>query len=927
MRNDSIRFSSIVLISLAGILLIGAALAGVEISESGVVFTLSAPNADAVYLAGDFNDWSETATPMKLDGGIWRVELELAPRRYEYKFLVDGEYTTDPDNPNTNPDPYGGENSVVTVSPAGEPKASVDANIEKTEPLRVKDVVDTKNVEFSYKAPTAKNLAVAGDFNSWSTDANQMEKGDDGIWRTTIELFPGKYEYKYVVDGDYVTDPNNPEKAPDPYGGENSVINVPEMILEVHSDREGDLIDDGYKGSKNVEVVESSNNAQLATPKPETPGDGTEYTFEYYNPGARQVFIAGDFNSWSPNATEMESDGDGNWSKTVVLKPGKYGYKYIVDGNWQPDPDNPRTQPDGYGGVNSLVEISKSGEVVEAEETGVVERVSNTFANSRVYIGGKYTGIAESRWNHDGDKRFRLDVPRHRMEAYLRVSISDNVRALGALSFDTKDADRIYEAALAMDSAAVDLITDNFRGQIYYNRPVGGLGDPMEIVGESAMAGSPDVELPFGMGTGGIKADGTLFGAHLTGIYADRYYSRAAQLPEGALLDDLGRPTLGLFAEEVVSPSPNPDAYTEYATDILGARISRPVGPMEIGALLRMDSGNWWYSYANLTLPALDDWIDSTGSTSDWFALGKTEWLYGGDLRFDDDAISAWVQYLGYDYYGGIVAGNRENDARDDNGPVNLELGARKGHLGGTGFDVPLFDLLRIGGEYSSLMYSSPEDSGVYIEPMPSTDGDGRVDMAFFEITPEESKTWWEAFQLNLALDKYIPLKVYGGLDKSKDAFSGTQRDAIQYGFSMKGSFLWEFLLYDIRADWADAEFADGRTESEMLSKYALAIHLTENWHLGFDAAYHSISAVSADDSTLWDSSANPFFAYLQYSPVENVRMQVYWGFHPVMANGWVAGRREFIDGYMRENNASYAEAWEELGKIRQIGFRGEMDF
>lgn len=900
MRNDSMRFSSIILTSLASMLLIGAVLAGVEITETGVVFTLSGPTADAVYLAGDFNDWSETATPMKLEDGIWRVELELAPRRYEYKFLVDGEYIEDPDNPNSNPDPYGGVNSVVTVSPAGEAVLTPTADADRIEPK--KDEASSTGILFTYEDPNARKVSVVGDFNEWSPDANPMKKGEDGVWSIYINIPPGEYEYKFVVDGNYIVDPNNPNTVPDPYGGENSLIKV------------------------DKDEAQPESRAQKA-PEPKPSPDGTEYTFEYYNPGVRQVFIAGDFNSWSPNATEMESDGEGNWSKTVVLNPGKYGYKYIVDGNWQPDPDNPRTQPDGYGGVNSMVEISKSGEVVEADETGVVERVSNTFANSRVYIGGKYTGIAESRWNHDGDKRFRLDVPRHRMEAYLRVNISDNVRALGALSFDTKDADRIYEAALAMDSAAVDLITDDFRGQIYYNRPVGGLGDPMEIVGPSAMAGSPDVELPFGMGTGGIKAEGSLFGAQLTGIYADRYYSRAAQLPEGALLDDLGRPTYGLFAEEVVTPSPNPDAFTEYATDILGARVSRPVGPVEIGASLRMDSGNWWYSYANLTLPALDDWIDSTGSTSDWFALGKTEWLYGGDLRFDDDAISAWVQYLGYDYYGGIVAGNRENDARDDNGPVDLELGARKGHLGGTGFDVGVLDWLNIGGKYSSLMYSPPEDNGVYIEPIPSTDGDGRVDMAFFDMTPEESKSWWEGYQLNVTLDKYIPLTLYGGLDKSKDAFSGTQRDAIQYGFSLKGSFLWDFLLYDIRADWADAEFADGATQAEFLSKYAFAIHLTENWHLGFDAAYHSISAVSADDSTMWDSSASPFFAYLQYSPVENVRMQVYWGFHPAMANGWVAGRREFIDGYIRENSASYAEAWEELGKIRQIGFRGEMDF
>lgn len=881
-----------------------AAYAAVEIDGTTVTFSLDAPDAQSVYLTGDFNDWSETATPMEQTDGTWHVQLELEPRRYEYKFLVDGVYMEDPDNPKTNPDPYGGVNSVLVVPQAGddEPALPQDAYADRVEPL--KRIPDENVIEFTYENPDAEKVSVAGDFNDWSTEANPMTKGENGVWRTSIEIPAGKYEYKFVVDGNYITDPNNPKTVPDPYGGENSLLVV-------------------------GEEVEAKPQAK-PQPKPaaETAEGTYEYTFKYYNPSARQVNVAGDFNSWSPDATPMESDGEGNWTATVELEPGTYGYKFVVDGSWQPDPENPRTKPDGYGGVNSIIEISESGEIVEPEEEeGIVQRVSNTFANSRVYIGGKYTGIMESRWNRDGSGRFRLEVPRHRMEAYMRVTISDNVKALGALSFDTKDADRIYEAALAMDSAAVDLTTEKFRAQIYYNRPVGGLGDPLEIVGGSAMAGSPEVDLPFGLGTGGLKAEGKLFGTTISGMYSDRFNSWAAQLPSGALLDDLGRPTYGPFMEETVTPSPNPDAFTEYAIDVLGARASRPVGPLKLGVSLRMDSGNWWYSYADLDLPSLDDWIDSTGSTSDWFAIGRTEMLYGGDLHLEMDLFDVWTEYLGYSYKGGVVAGNRENEARDDNGPIDLQLGSREGYLGGAGIEFKLFDMMKIGGEYSSLMYSPPEDSGLYLNPEPSTDGDGRIDMSYYELVPDSSKIWWEGLDVKIGLMKYFPITIHGGLEKLDDGFAGVRRDVSKLGFETKGSVLWDFLLYDIYGDWASAEYSDGGTQTEFLSKYALSVNLTDNWYFGIDAVYHTVKKIDENDSTLWDGISTPVYTYVQYSPVENVRMQIYWGVHPAMANGWIAGRREFVDEYIRENGATFAEAWEKLEDVRQIGFRGEIDF
>lgn len=76
-------------------------------------------------------------------------------------------------------------------------------------------------------------------------------------------------------------------------------------------------------------------------------------------PGAKQVSLAGDFNEWSVEQTLMSDDDDnGVWTVTVPLQPGRYQYKFLVDGEkWLVEPDAPAYQSDGFGGKNSLLVI------------------------------------------------------------------------------------------------------------------------------------------------------------------------------------------------------------------------------------------------------------------------------------------------------------------------------------------------------------------------------------------------------------------------------------------------------------------------------------------------------------------------------------------------------------------------------------------
>lgn len=103
-------------------------------------------------------------------------------------------------------------------------------------------------------------------------------------------------------------------------------------------------------------------------PPPLGVGEGPELVaggavFRYSNKEARTVHLVGDFNDWSPMADPMTDDnGDGEWSLFYPLEPGRYAYKFVIDGRrWIPDPTNGNHEPDGFDGRNSIVVIPASG--------------------------------------------------------------------------------------------------------------------------------------------------------------------------------------------------------------------------------------------------------------------------------------------------------------------------------------------------------------------------------------------------------------------------------------------------------------------------------------------------------------------------------------------------------------------------------------
>ena len=83
-----------------------------------------------------------------------------------------------------------------------------------------------KQIEFNLKSPSARSVKLAGDFTNWEKSAVEMMHLQEGVWSAVIPLEPGLYSYRFIVDGKWCDDPRSNRHAPNPFGGENSVIHV-----------------------------------------------------------------------------------------------------------------------------------------------------------------------------------------------------------------------------------------------------------------------------------------------------------------------------------------------------------------------------------------------------------------------------------------------------------------------------------------------------------------------------------------------------------------------------------------------------------------------------------------------------------------------------------------------------------------------------
>ncbi len=153
-------------------------------------------NAKKVVVAGSFNKWNEDLYKMKRTDEGWELTLQMKPDTYQYRFIVDGHWMEDPHNLSKVRNEFHEFNSVLDIQ---------------------------EYTTFKLKGYTnAKRVILAGSFNNWNENELVMRKKEYG-WKYTLPLSGGKHHYKFIVDGEWIVDPDNSVREYDGEGHINSV--------------------------------------------------------------------------------------------------------------------------------------------------------------------------------------------------------------------------------------------------------------------------------------------------------------------------------------------------------------------------------------------------------------------------------------------------------------------------------------------------------------------------------------------------------------------------------------------------------------------------------------------------------------------------------------------------------------------------------
>ena len=91
---------------------------------------------------------------------------------------------------------------------------------------KIRTSTSEQTVEFQLSAPQAKSVNVCGTFNEWRTNAGRMTKDYLGVWKGSVSLKSGKYEYRFFVDGQWIDDPRAKKTVANKFGSKNAVLEV-----------------------------------------------------------------------------------------------------------------------------------------------------------------------------------------------------------------------------------------------------------------------------------------------------------------------------------------------------------------------------------------------------------------------------------------------------------------------------------------------------------------------------------------------------------------------------------------------------------------------------------------------------------------------------------------------------------------------------
>ena len=651
--------------------------------------------------------------------------------------------------------------------------------------------------------------------------------------------------------------------------------------------------------------------------------------FTYDAPGASGVTLAGSFNGWNAERNPLTKNSDGRWSVVMALKPGKHEYKFVVDGSWFADAENPATAPDSFGGTNSLVQIDDGGHFVAVTQAAAAALGPNTQLNAKVTLDGRYFGRYTATRRREIDPRFRLTRPEQLIDLNIHTDVSDVVDAYTRLRLDNTRNINLNLSTAYLDEGAVDIHPGPFRIKGFWDMELLQLGDPFGSGGDTDLAGTIlDDHLPAGKGTAGVLIEGEPFGAHLQAFVADVH--DADWYNSLDLFDNTGR-------------------------DIVGARLSRTFAGVTFGAPFYMERELIWVDMSSVVgsgdtgITALDTHLLEHNDSSTWYEWDNLTKSGGLDIARPLAGGRGLVdaEWLHTSATQGFVTGN-EAGFNNSNGPVNVELFERTRELLHGGLEWELRKGRDVNLEHTSVSETGGAVGQTYgsIFFLPQSIAEKRVYMVFgggssdlstqyTDLTITNGGTghsellWIQRMQIDADFGVSGDVAPWSG-EGEATAVIWTVSGRATYGEPRNRFGAWEIegalTSYD-----DDILGTDGHT-FESIARWSR--ELAPNVQAIFDIRLkdYAMLVPVADDREHWDATVWSPYAGVRYLPHPKLDVVLAWGVDPLSFGidyeGRHIGRWMWRQQYMYDNpGVNEFQADRAMEDIRAIGLRANFIF
>ncbi len=649
-------------------------------------------------------------------------------------------------------------------------------------------------------------------------------------------------------------------------------------------------------------------------------GDGGT-KFSYHDPEAGAVFLAGAFNGWNATANPMKKLESGTWVITVKLGPGTHDYKFVVDGAWITDFDNPNSAPDPYGGVNSIVVLDNSGNIIVEESSGK-KKIANTPYSPRINFNGFFLFRAPTYKNYDRDNRWRMFRPEYNFDLNSTITINEQVEGYARLRIDSPtNLANVNALSAWLNEGHIKITPPNVMDLLgYYNMEVLRSEDPLGVFGDVDLDGTIfDDHLKQGKGTAGVVLNSDRLGFE--------FRSFASNVHDYDIYND-------------------PDLYDNTGTDQIHLRGAKRFGWFKPGINFFVEQSHWWLDMtgrigstpSNTGIPRLDVHIDKTGDPSDWFELEDRTWFVGIDanLYFLDDKLVPEIQYMRGEAGQGFVTSN--NSGIDfDNSPIDVPIASRDAAVYHGGLMYTGIENLYLNAEFNRREFLDPDEDETLLIPvfLPSEDANKQIHFTANQDPPSFTHDYGE-FEARWTKDD---LDVRLWVEREKSEYEREDRDlsAWLYRLSVAPGLkltLWDVFDLDIEGQYSNH---DGSEEFGLASNTYQAITrgawwLKDEFALIFDMRiiHYSIDETDSGED-LSDTFYNPFIGF-EYRFMSKVNIVFAYGIDPVDFgidySGRQTGRWDFRQRYMWENaGANLIDAENALNDVQAFTLRATFRF